>query len=358
MHIMIQIQMSRIARSNLAIAASAIFACTAANAQNDACSAATSIAGYGTFPFSTVGATTDGNADAGCLFFSVTQVFNDVWFCWTAPSSGMAEVSLCSGTTLDTKMAAYLGCGCPAPDSTIACNDDSCSLQSKLQFGTTAGNTYTIRVGSYASTGFGSGSFTVSAVTPLVDVTNPANGHRYIGLNVASWAAAEATAQMFGGHLASIADQAENDFVQLNFGSFGGTSQRLWIGFNDVASEGNFVWPDGSPGGYTNWNAGEPNNAGSGEDATEMLGTQGTWNDMPDSGGTYLHMAVIEIEGGTPPPPPCLGDVNRDGIVSGADLGLLLGDWGQAIAQSDLDSDGIVTGADLGILLGRWGPCN
>ncbi len=355
---MTKIQVSRVVRSNLAIAASSLLMCATANAQNDACSAPTPIAGYGIFQFSTVGATTDGNPDAACLFFSVSQVFNDVWFCWTAPATGLIEVALCGGTTLDTKMAAYPGCGCPTLDSTIACNDDSCTLQSKLQFGATAGATYTIRVGAYAATGFGSGSFTVGAVVPLVDVTNPVNGNRYIGLNIASWAAAEATAQMFGGHLASIADQAENDFIQQNFGSYGGTSQRLWIGFNDIASEGTFAWPDGTPANYSNWNAGEPNNAGSGEDVAEMLGTQGTWNDMPDSGGTYLHLAVIEIAGGTPPPPTCPGDINLDGFVAGADLGILLGDWAQSINRSDLDQDGLVTGADLGILLGDWGPCN
>lgn len=357
MHIMNKIHVSGIVPSNLAIAVCAVFACSTANAQNDACSAATPIAGYGTFQFSTIGATTDGNADAACLFFSVNQIFNDVWFCWTAPSSGLVEVALCGGTTLDTKMAVYPGCGCPALDSTLACNDDSCSLQSKLQFGASAGSRYTIRVGAYSVTGFGSGSFTVGAVAPLVDVTNPVNGHRYIGLNVASWAAAEATAQMFGGHLASIADQSENDFIHQNFGNYGGTTQRLWIGFNDITNEGAFVWPDGTPTNYTNWSGGEPNNAGSGEDVAEMFGVQGTWNDMPDSGGTYLHLAVIEINGETPPP-PCMGDVNLDGAVTGADLGLLLGDWGLPIAQSDLDHDGLVTGADLGLLLGAWGPCN
>ncbi|MEN9642713.1 MAG: hypothetical protein RIR77_1902, partial [Planctomycetota bacterium] len=49
--------------------------------------------------------------------------------------------------------------------------------------------------------------------------------------------------------------------------------------------------------------------------------------------------------------------INLDGFVAGADLGILLGDWAQAISRSDLDNDGLVTGADLGILLGDWGPC-
>ncbi|HMN95823.1 MAG TPA: hypothetical protein PKC43_11930 [Phycisphaerales bacterium] len=54
-------------------------------------------------------------------------------------------------------------------------------------------------------------------------------------------------------------------------------------------------------------------------------------------------------------PVPCVGDLNGDGVVDGADLGLLAGGWGTA--AGDLNGDGIVDGADLGILLGNWGPC-
>lgn len=54
----------------------------------------------------------------------------------------------------------------------------------------------------------------------------------------------------------------------------------------------------------------------------------------------------------------CLADLNNDGQVNGADLGILLGEWneeGDNIA--DLNGDLNVSGADLGILLGAWGPC-
>jgi hypothetical protein len=49
-------------------------------------------------------------------------------------------------------------------------------------------------------------------------------------------------------------------------------------------------------------------------------------------------------------------DLNLDGHVPGADLGLLLGEWGAGQGSfADLNGDGIVNGADLGILLGQWG---
>jgi hypothetical protein len=51
--------------------------------------------------------------------------------------------------------------------------------------------------------------------------------------------------------------------------------------------------------------------------------------------------------------PAVLGDLDGNGLVNGADLGLLLGAWGTA-GPGDLNGDGIVNGADLGLLLGAW----
>jgi len=46
-------------------------------------------------------------------------------------------------------------------------------------------------------------------------------------------------------------------------------------------------------------------------------------------------------------------DLNGDGIVDGADLGLLLSAWGES-GFADLNGDGVVDGADLGLLLAAW----
>ena len=55
----------------------------------------------------------------------------------------------------------------------------------------------------------------------------------------------------------------------------------------------------------------------------------------------------------------CTGDLTGDGVVDGADLGVLLSEWGPASAStvSDITRDGAVSGADLGLLLANWGPC-
>jgi len=49
------------------------------------------------------------------------------------------------------------------------------------------------------------------------------------------------------------------------------------------------------------------------------------------------------------------GDLNGDGAIDGADLGILLSQWGPCVGcLGDLNGDGVVDGADLGILLGNW----
>jgi hypothetical protein len=56
----------------------------------------------------------------------------------------------------------------------------------------------------------------------------------------------------------------------------------------------------------------------------------------------------------------CAADLFVDGSVNGADLGILLSQWGPVArggAVADLNRDGFVNGADLGVLLSRWGPC-
>jgi len=53
-------------------------------------------------------------------------------------------------------------------------------------------------------------------------------------------------------------------------------------------------------------------------------------------------------------------DLNGDGLVDGADQGILLGAWsprGTAPNHpADLNGDHTVNGADLGLLLGAWSP--
>lgn len=49
------------------------------------------------------------------------------------------------------------------------------------------------------------------------------------------------------------------------------------------------------------------------------------------------------------------GDLDGDGCVDSADLGMLLGAWGSA--AGDLDGNGTTDAADIGVLLVEWNPC-
>jgi hypothetical protein len=56
---------------------------------------------------------------------------------------------------------------------------------------------------------------------------------------------------------------------------------------------------------------------------------------------------------------PCPADISGNEIVNGADLAILLSEWGAPTSKvgADINSDGLVNGVDLAILLSTWGPC-
>lgn len=77
--------------------------------------------------------------------------------------------------------------------------------------------------------------------------------------------------------------------------------------------------------------------------------------DLPFEVGVSAPDAQEPFACDRPCSPACQGDVNGDGVVSGADLGLLLGVFGTNDPAADIDGDGTVGGSDLGIVLGNWG---
>ncbi|MBI4718180.1 MAG: IPTL-CTERM sorting domain-containing protein [Planctomycetes bacterium] len=149
-------------------------------------------------------------------------------------------------------------------------------------------------------------------------ITNQANGHQYKltdqlyygydddGPNPdqPDWLDAEAEAVAQCGHLVTINDQAENDWIVATFGT------DRWIGFTDDGSEGSWHWISGEPVTYTNWQSGQPDNfgtPGNGEDSAHLrAGTPGggaQWNDLgnPSSAGPAgLPWRGIIERGGAP----------------------------------------------------------
>jgi hypothetical protein len=74
-------------------------------------------------------------------------------------------------------------------------------------------------------------------------------------------------------------------------------------------------------------------------------------------GSTGLGTGTLTVTPGTTTcAPPCPADLDGNRIVNGADLGIVLGNWGNSGA-GDINGDGVVNGADLGAILGAYGPC-
>ena len=249
----------------------------------DDCSLATPIAGSGIFAFDNSTATTDGILDPLCSAAGTAQIERDVWFRWTASVGTRASLSTCGGTSVDTRLAVYEGGSCGG--SMLACSDDACGLQSRVDIELVAGQEYLIRIGTYPGATPGAGGLEIEELTPIV---NPANGHGYLVIDAdVTWSEARALAETMswsglGGHLVTITDQAEMDWIQTNV-----PYDRPWIGLVQNTSSatysepnGGWEWVSGEPFAYSNWHAGEPNDSPAGEDVGEMLGIWGgEWND-------------------------------------------------------------------------------
>jgi len=121
---------------------------------NDECVNAIAIGNVTNLPFDTSEAQFDGPGH--CM------TSPNIWYCYTAPSTGDVTVSLC-GSEYDTKLAIYNGCGCnPTAGKMIECNDDFCGRQSEITFPAIAGNQYLIEVGGWTDTDNGQGVLNIS----------------------------------------------------------------------------------------------------------------------------------------------------------------------------------------------------
>ena len=175
--------------------------------------------------------------------------------------------------------------------------------------------------------------------------------------------------------------QAEREWIFKRFAAFlnmwtlNGYTCGPWVGLSRTT--GNWVWESGEPVTDSPWLPGEPNLTG--DYACFYGGNGGPAAGLDDTfEGNARRALILEF-----PAPPCLGDIDGDGIVGGADLGSMLGEWGACITNAcanlprpnvagrwidgggnvvcdcpgDLNADGLVNGVDLGVLLGQWGAC-
>ena len=136
------------------------------------------------------------------------------------------------------------------------------------------------------------------------------NGSRYYRANSSStWSSANNLAQSVGGQLVTISSLAENNWLASALGNSG----SYWLGLNDVAVEGTFVWSSGSTSTYRNWNTGEPNNTNN-EDYAEFIASNGKWNDLGNSNNCGSLKGIIEF--------PCSGsNGGGSGVSASAQCG-------------------------------------
>jgi len=115
------------------------------------------------------------------------------------------------------------------------------------------------------------------------------NGHYYLLTdNAMTWSEAESYAQTLGGHLVTISDQQEQNWVSSRFGW-----ATPWIGLTDEIEEGTWVWSSGEDITYTNWASGHPYSYYYYDYAS--IQTDGTWHSY--NGTSETHRGLIELTG-------------------------------------------------------------
>lgn len=275
----------------------------AAQAQGDDCSAPLPLS-LGSNPFDLTGFSDSLYYDGACASH---DGFEDIWFTYTPATSDVHVFETC-GSDFDTIIRVFDGSACGG--ICIAGNDDACAMSnginyaSSLTVGLTAGQSYLVQIETWDQGVVGLSDLQISIDAPVV---NPNNGHAYYVVNQATdWDTAKAAAEAltfgsFTGHLVTIQDQAELDWIMGNL-----NVTRPWIGlYQNTASSsyseptGGWEWVTGEPFTFDNWAAGEPNDNPAGENTAEMFGN-GEWNDI-QSFNAWTNSYIVEFDGGGGP---------------------------------------------------------
>ena len=125
---------------------------------------------------------------------------------------------------------------------------------------------------------------TNSTITGFTNQQNYSGHSYYRSTGNATWTTARSNCSAMGGHLVTITSSGEQSFI---FGIW----PSGWIGLTDEVTEGTWKWVTGETYSYSNWNSGEPNNAGN-EDYVQFV-SNGKWNDLPNN---YSLPYVLEFE--------------------------------------------------------------
>jgi hypothetical protein len=104
--------------------------------------------------------------------------------------------------------------------------------------------------------------YTINAATPIRGPESY-GGHYYYLLSPSDWNDAEAAAVGLGGHLVTINDAPENNWILQTFGP---GANWLWLGLNRAGGVAEWTWSSSETSAFRNWgvsntgSAPEPNN--------------------------------------------------------------------------------------------------
>ncbi|HUW30400.1 MAG TPA: CARDB domain-containing protein, partial [Planctomycetota bacterium] len=119
-----------------------------------------------------------------------------------------------------------------------------------------------------------------------------------------TWANAEAWAVEKGGHLATINDAAEQQFLEKWFCYYG-----PWIGITDKDVEGTWTWVSGEPVGYSKWATSRPRTSNAGNYDYARITAYGYWDDVYYSDS---NRGLVELAG--------VADGDSDGVPDVLDV--------------------------------------
>ena len=171
------------------------------------------------------------------------------------------------------------------------------------------GSIYYYKVAAVNSSGTGTLSSVAGAILAQnIQASKTFNGHIYALTSATmTWSTAAAAVSSLGGYLATLNTKAENVWIWNQF------ETPVWIGANDRATEGTWVWDNGTtsddggisdnisagarwPDGTVKWNTGiEPNNGGGQEDCA-LIRDGGVWNDFRCNNNSYKLYGIFEFD--------------------------------------------------------------
>ena len=321
------------------------------------------------FAFNTTTATTDGPPEPLCgSGNNDTPIHKDVWFRFIAPSDGQLTATNCFAGDFDSKIAAYdIGTNLATfdpqllPDYFIGCNEDCADpvFTSELSVsGIVGGHYYLVRVGGYEGAS-GTGTLSLS-VAPPPNPCDPANliqgvaGSQIVTLdtNYANFTPGALcsvfTGDVWNAKMIKFTSPGTGSMTVQNCADTTGNVDARLVAMTTCGDAGTVIACDDD--GCT----------GAAPYASKLVFNAVAGQTYYFAVGGYDNTMVgpFNIEIIAPAAPACPADLNQDGVVNGADLGLMLGSWGPCPGcAADLNADGIVNGADLGLLLGSWGVC-